>query len=420
VSGKGDFRGSLVGTVGEFGDLHGDVGEEAAGTEAEPLRGEPCGTEGFADHDEVLEGFLGGADATCGLHADHFSGGGEVVPDGFEHDEGDWEGGGGLDFSGTGFDEVGPGVDGEVAGEADIVRCLEFAGFEDDLEVGVAAGGADGGDFVEDAAVLAGEEGTAVDDHIDFVGSVGDGVADFGEACLEGGFTAGEGGGDTGDPDGGACECLEGGTDERWVDADGGDLRAAVVIVHGLAGFGAEVLDFSFGIGSFEGGEVHHGHGEAEACCLGFVLDAAAGEDADSFGEAGGVDGRRRERERWLLQAWGWLDEDGHGFVWVGLASGRAGWHVHVEVRKAASSTKSVEPPVCQRRRTTAGFHERWDWQRAKVWPAGEAGSMQATNEKGESWAKGSAISTSCHPPMPGLAARSARSVCGEASRMST
>lgn len=173
---------ALVGTVEGFGELEGDVGEETAGAEAEPIGGEPCGAEGFLYHDEVLEGFFRGADAAGGFHADHCAGGDEVVADGLEHDEGDGEGGGGLDFAGAGFDEVSAGVDGEVAGEADVVEGLEFAGFEDDLEVGLAAGVADGGDFVEDAAVVAGEESAAIDDHVDFIGAVAGGGAGFFEA----------------------------------------------------------------------------------------------------------------------------------------------------------------------------------------------------------------------------------------------
>ena len=51
---------ALVGAVEGFGELEGDVGEQTAGAEAEPIGGEPCGAEGFLYHDEVLEGFFRG------------------------------------------------------------------------------------------------------------------------------------------------------------------------------------------------------------------------------------------------------------------------------------------------------------------------------------------------------------------------
>ena len=89
----------------------------------------------------------------------------------------------------------------------------------------MAAGFADGGDFILHEGRLTGEERAAVDDHVDLVGAIGHGGADFGEPCGERGLARGEGGGDRGDFDGGAAEVLLRVADEGGVDADGGCWR---------------------------------------------------------------------------------------------------------------------------------------------------------------------------------------------------
>ena len=77
----------------------------------------------------------------------------------------------GVDLAGRGLDEVGAGGHGQDRGATDVVERLELAGLEDHLEVRLAAGLLDRDDLVEDRAVVAGQEGAAVDDHVDLVGA---------------------------------------------------------------------------------------------------------------------------------------------------------------------------------------------------------------------------------------------------------
>ena len=174
-------------------------------------------------------------------------------------------------------------------GELDVVVGEELAGLEDDFEVGFAAGFADGGDFFGDFVELAGEEGSAVDDHVDLIGALGDGELDVFEAEAERVLSAGETGGDGGD-----VECSAGCFgdslgDAIRVDADGGAGGAVVALGHGGGGFAAEVADFAVGVAAFEGGEVHHGDGELEAGDFGIGFDGALGEGGGALVDHCGI-----------------------------------------------------------------------------------------------------------------------------------
>lgn len=59
---------------------------------------------------------------------------------------------------------------------AHVVEGFEFAGFEDDLEVGFAARGLHFTDLIGDLFVTPREERAAVDDHVDCVGPVAHGL----------------------------------------------------------------------------------------------------------------------------------------------------------------------------------------------------------------------------------------------------
>ena len=102
----------------------------------------------------------------------------------------------GCDLAGRGLDEVGAGEHAEPGGPAHVVVGDELAGLQDDLEVRVAAGLLDGDDLVEHLEVAAGQEGAAVDHHVDLVGAGGDRVPRVGELDLEAGPAARERGGD--------------------------------------------------------------------------------------------------------------------------------------------------------------------------------------------------------------------------------
>ena len=81
---------------------------------------------------------------------------------------------------------MGTGHHGQPRGAADVVVGLQLAGLEDDLEVGVVPVGAgagltDGDDLVVHLLVATGQERATVDDHVDLVGSGGDGIRGVGE-----------------------------------------------------------------------------------------------------------------------------------------------------------------------------------------------------------------------------------------------
>src|SRR4029078_8062579 len=101
-------------------------------------------------------------------------------------------------------DEVGAGGHGEDAGAAHAVVGAELAGLEDDLEVARAARFFDGDDFLVDLFVVAGEEGAAVDDHVDLVGAGFDGLPRLGDLDRGEALAGGEGGGDRRDAGGAA------------------------------------------------------------------------------------------------------------------------------------------------------------------------------------------------------------------------
>jgi hypothetical protein len=145
---------ALVVPVGLLLQLHQDVVGQAAGAEAEPVVAEPFGAELLLHHHQVVQGLLAGADAAGGLHGDHLPGLQVVVADGVQHHQGHLHGGRRVDLARAGLDEVGPGGDGDVAGQTHLVVGAELAGFQDHFQAGIAAGLLDGGDLVEDEGVV--------------------------------------------------------------------------------------------------------------------------------------------------------------------------------------------------------------------------------------------------------------------------
>ena len=201
------------------------------------------------------------------------------VADGLEHHERDREGGGGGDLAGRGLDEVGAGQHGQPRRPADVVVGGQLAGLEDDLEVGVAAGRPGGDDLVVDVEVAAGQEGAAVDDHVDLVGAGLDGGPGVGQLDVERRPARGEGGGDRGDVDAGAGQRLDRHRHEVAVDADGGDRRARGVRRVGAAGLGAQGPHLAGRVLALQRGEVDHARSaRSRANSLGGGLDRPGGE----------------------------------------------------------------------------------------------------------------------------------------------
>ena len=108
-----------------------------------------------------------------------------------------------------------------------------------------AAGFLRGGDFVEDAVVISGEELAAVDHHVDFVRAIARGAAHFLEFQFQRHQTGRKCGRDRGDFYAGIAEEAFRGADEIGINADGGAGRHLVARVHRLHRFAAEERDFS-------------------------------------------------------------------------------------------------------------------------------------------------------------------------------
>src|SRR3954468_4187620 len=236
--------------------LQEQVVEQAGGAEAEPVGGEPVGPGDLVDEDQVLDRVLRRPDAAGGLDPDLAAGGGAEVADRLQHDQADRQGGGGGHLAGGGLDEVAAGEHRQPGGAADVVQGHQLAGLEDDLEVRVPARLLHRDDLVEHVEVAPGQEGAAVDDHVDLVGAVGHGVPHVGELDRAAGPAAGEGGGDGGDVDVRARQGLPGDPGQVAVDADRGDLRCPRVGGVGTAGLGRQAAHLPRGVGALEGREV--------------------------------------------------------------------------------------------------------------------------------------------------------------------
>src|SRR5690242_568949 len=120
--------------------LQQEVVEEARGTEAEPVGGEPVGAGRLVDQHQMLDGVLRGPDPSGRLHADLPVRGVAEVADRLEHHVADREGGGWGDLAGRRLDEVGAGQHGQPARPADVVERHQLAGLEDHLQVRGAGG----------------------------------------------------------------------------------------------------------------------------------------------------------------------------------------------------------------------------------------------------------------------------------------
>src|SRR4029077_7178299 len=105
------------------------------------------------------------------------------------------------------------------------VVSLELARLEDDLEVRRPGRLLDLDDLFENRQVVARQEGAAIDDHVDLVGTSLDRRLDLGDLDIAERLARRETGRDAGDFDRGAAERVLRLGDERRIDAYGGDGR---------------------------------------------------------------------------------------------------------------------------------------------------------------------------------------------------
>ena len=170
-------------------------------------------------------------------------------------------------------------------------------------------------DLVVDLRVAAGEEGAAVDHHVDLVGAELDGLAHVGELDRERRLAGRERRRHRRHLHAGAVEPRLRGGDEVRVDADGGNGRYGRIDRVGPQRLRAEGGDLAGRVGALERRQVHHPHGEVVRLQLRVLLDRALGERGGALLERDGVDGAdarqpRLERELESARQCGRL---GHG-----------------------------------------------------------------------------------------------------------
>src|SRR5436190_1297699 len=190
-------------------DLHQHVVQERRGAEAEQVGRQPVDPERLVDAHERLHRLLRVPHPAGGLHADAAAGLLEDVPDRLEHDQRHRHRRRGRELPGRGLDEVGARGDREQRGSADVVVRTELTRLEDHLQVLVSDGLLDLDDLVVDLRVAAGEEGAAVDHHVDLVGPELDDAARLGDLEVGRALAGRERGRDGGDFDAAACDALD-------------------------------------------------------------------------------------------------------------------------------------------------------------------------------------------------------------------
>ena len=146
-----------------------------------------------------------------------------------------------------------------------------------------AAGVLDRDDLVEHPLVVAGEEGAAVDDHVDLVGPGCNGVACIEELHGEAGSSARKGGCDGGDVHAVADHCPRC-CHEIAVDADRCDGGSGWIGRVGSQGLRAHRPDLAGGVHALEGGEVDHADREVDRPGLRRGLDRPRAEGCRAAG----------------------------------------------------------------------------------------------------------------------------------------
>src|SRR5579875_2633442 len=287
----GQVQGAVVGAAvaagGHPGPLHEQVVEQAGGADAEPARVQPVLPRRLVDQHQVPDGVLGGADAAGRLDADLAAVRLAEVPHRLQHDQRHRQRGGRGDLAGGCLDEVGAGEHGQPRGAAHVVQRDKLAGLQDHLQArpaglpGCSGGVArlpDRGDLVVDGLVGPGQEGAAVDHHVDLVRARRDRRLHVGELDVQAGTAAGERGGDAGHAHAAALQLGRGDVHEVRVHADGGDLRRGRVGRVGAPGLGAQRPHLARGVLALQRGQVDHRDGGVERPALGRGLDRPAGQ----------------------------------------------------------------------------------------------------------------------------------------------
>ena len=123
-----------------------------------------------------------------------------------------------------------------------------------------------------------------VNDHVNFIRAIARRAPDFLEFCALGKLSAGEAGGDGGDPHRRMdAQKASGMADHLGIDADGGARRHLVFCLDGLERFPAKISHLARGVLAFQRGQIHHGDHHLQPGQFGAGFDAAPRERSRAF-----------------------------------------------------------------------------------------------------------------------------------------
>ena len=178
----------------------------------------------------------------------------------------------------------------EIAGLAYTVQRAEFAGLEDDLEMGIATGFLDGHDLVEYEPIVAGQKRTARDHHVDLGRASVHGHARVVQFHGQRSLAAGKRRRNGGDIDVAALECVFRNTDHGWIDTDRSDVRQARHCVVQVNRFLAELPHLAGCVLTLERCQVDHRQDKFERFDFRGGFDAAALESRNTLVDANFID----------------------------------------------------------------------------------------------------------------------------------
>ncbi len=150
------------------------------------------------------------------------------------------------------------GLQGDLAGAPYVGGRLQLTGFQNHLQVGVAAGLAYGGNLVEHQVVLAFEEFAPRNHHIDLVGPFFHGIFYFGHLDVEGRLPGRESPRHGSHLDARAFQGFARRANQRRIHTNRRHIGQAIAQAIERTGLLAHGTHFFAGIGPFKGGQVDH------------------------------------------------------------------------------------------------------------------------------------------------------------------
>ena len=236
--------------------------------------------------------------ATRGLHAYHAARFAVKVPDCLQHHERNLHRRRRLDLARRRLDEVRARVHCQHAGALYAIERAQLAGFENDLQVSVAASVFDGCDLVKHATVFALQKRATRNHHVDLIGALFHGNLRIVELDGKRRHATRKCRRNRRDFDVMAFERLPRDADHRRVHAYGRDMRQAGYRVVQMNRLLAQLPDLACGVLTFECCQIDHAQYEPERFNLGCRLDATTLKTRDTLVDTDLVNPRSRAQIR--------------------------------------------------------------------------------------------------------------------------